>query len=97
MHGGPAKSEQRAGERGESATLESPQPRGWDVIIYYREPSYELRAGERRAPFEGRFHVRAGEGCAAVERALAAFRQLEERSSVGWTRVIVGVSCLERA
>lgn len=97
MHEGPAKSDERAGTRGVRGMPASPQPRGWAVIIYYREPSYALRAGERLAPFEGRFHVHAGDRSAAIEQALAEFRELEERSSVGWTRVIVGVRCGERA
>lgn len=64
MHEGPTKSDERASTCGVRGMPESLQPRGWAVIIYYREPSYALRAGERLAPFEGRFHVRAADRCA---------------------------------
>lgn len=86
----------RDGDRGASAGGTTPHARSWAVIIYYREPSYELRAGEREKPFQGRFHVAARDCSAAIERAMVEFRRREDESSVGWTRDVVGVLCRER-
>lgn len=59
------------------------------VRVRYREPGYERRHGARAEPYEWRCEVRAGTGAEAVDAALAQFRALQRKSSVGWTRLVI--------
>lgn len=62
------------------------------VEIWYREPSYELRNGEKAEPYRWRFRVHASSEADAIRIALAEFRQIEAISSVGWARDVVDVA-----
>ena len=61
------------------------------VVIHYREPSYESRHGRKDEPYRWTFQVRARSDDDAVDFAVAEFEEIERKSSVSWTREIVGV------
>lgn len=66
--------------------------RGYLVRILYREPTYELEAGEKREPYSWTWRIDAENEERAIARALDEFRAMERQSGVGWVRVITGTS-----
>lgn len=60
----------------------------YEVVIYYREPVYELRAGKKAEPYKAAYQVRAQKKEEAVETAVRIFREQEQGSHVAWQRVI---------
>ena len=60
----------------------------YEVVIYYREPVYELRAGRKAEPYKAAYQVRAQKKEEAVETAVRIFREQEQGSHVAWQRVI---------
>ena len=53
------------------------------VRIYYREPTYEERAGSKDRPYRGAFTVEAADEGEAREKALEEFKRMERLSGVG--------------
>lgn len=58
------------------------------VTIFYREPSYELRAGIKEEPYSGSYRIQAGSQEESERLALEQFRRQENGSQVSWTRVV---------
>lgn len=61
------------------------------VTVSYREPTYEARSGARPNPFRWTYAISAESEEQARASALREFRHTTEMSSVGWSRVVVGV------
>ena len=61
------------------------------VTVYYREPSYELAAGYKSAPYAWTYEIDAADAAAAETEALRRFDEMARSSSVGWVRRIVRV------
>ena len=62
------------------------------VEVQYREPTYELHAGAKTAPYSWRYRISAGDEDEARRGALGQFYALAALSSVGWVREVVGVT-----
>ncbi len=62
--------------------------RRYQVIIPYREPTYEKHRGSLlNAPYFARYKVTAGTEEAAVQNALMLFERDAVNSSVQWIRI----------
>ncbi len=72
----------------------SPKLRSYLVEVRYREPGYEARHGERRAPYRFRYRIEAVDEAGAIDRALAEFHEIASLSGVGWARDVVGCEAL---
>ncbi len=68
-----------------------PPLRSFRVRIFYREPTYELSRGARRAPYSGTFVVEARDESEAKQGAIDEFNAIAKQSSVGWVREILEV------
>lgn len=66
------------------------------VRVQYREPTYELRHGEKREPFHWVYEIVAGSEAEAAESALREFHWTTRASSVGWVREVVGVHVMQK-
>jgi hypothetical protein len=58
------------------------------VTIFFREPSYELRAGAKSEPYSAAYRIQAGSKEESERLALEAFRSQERGSNVSWGRVV---------
>ncbi len=65
------------------------------VTIFYREPTYELRAGTAGRVYKGSFIVSASSPDSAEAMALREFKDWQKRSSANWVREIVEIRCVE--
>jgi 1,2-phenylacetyl-CoA epoxidase PaaB subunit len=65
------------------------------VRVYYREPTYEERAGSKDKPYRGAFTVEAQDEREAREKALEEFKRVERLSGVGWVRDVTKVDVEE--
>jgi len=63
--------------------------RPYRVTIQYREPTYEMVAGQKAEPYGWTFRVVARTDDEARDQAVMEFRMMEKLSGVGWTRDIV--------
>lgn len=65
----------------------------FEVILAYREPTYDLAHGTDRGPFEAHYIVEAPSEHDAIDTARSAFEEAFLQSSVSWMREIVSVYC----
>ena len=63
----------------------------YEVEIFYREPSFEVRIPKRKEPFSWTYTLPAESVQEAVDKALARFQALSEASWVSWIRCPVEV------
>jgi hypothetical protein len=69
----------------------------FDVTVFYREPTYEQRAGAKAEPYAHPCEVQAADEAEAVRRATEMFNAEVQRSSIGWVREIVSVRAVPKA
>ena len=63
----------------------------YHVRIEFREPTYELRAGPKPAPYLFGYDVEAASESEAEQSALVEFRETARLSSVAWIRQVLQV------
>lgn len=63
----------------------------YTVIIYYREPMYELYHGSKIEPYKAAYEVAAPSEDEAKASAIKQFNDTAIKSRVRWSRVIVDV------
>jgi len=56
------------------------------VTIYFREPTYEFKAGPKAEPYSTSYRIQAENKDEAERLALEAFRLQERSSHVSWIR-----------
>lgn len=64
------------------------EERTFEVVIPYREPTFEVRRGlgRRPEPFVASYTVRAADAATARQLGLERFEQDARASGVGWIR-----------
>ncbi len=63
----------------------------YEVTIFYREPSYELRNGRKKDPYTGDYRVRTDTKEKAKELALKQFEEQGDAALVSWIRVVESI------
>lgn len=63
----------------------------YSVVVRYREPTYEARAGTNLTSYHWTYAVRAQNVEEARDVAISNFRDVEKKSGVGWVREILEV------
>ena len=61
------------------------------VTVFYREPTYEQRVGDKAEPYRWTYRIAASTDRLAERAALAEFRRVASRSGSGWIRRVVRV------
>lgn len=63
----------------------------YHVRIEFREPTYELRAGPKPAPYLFGYDIEATNESEAAQLALLEFRETAKLSNVAWIRQVLHV------
>jgi hypothetical protein len=71
--------------------VDVPSLSSYTVVVYYREPTYEVRHGDKAEPYQFTYEVMAVDEDDARAAALAQFRATADDSQVGWVRQVLQV------
>jgi hypothetical protein len=66
----------------------------YDVVVSYREPTYEAHAGPKAEPYRWTYRIRASSEADAARGARRQFDEAQRLSSVGWARTVVGIEII---
>jgi hypothetical protein len=63
----------------------------YNVIIFYREPTYELYHGDKDTPYQFTYEVEAADEEKARASAIFRFNKTADKSHVHWSRRVVNI------